>query len=101
MGAWKLQFTKQSKEVSEELHKIECSLNQHKEEITQQLKGDIQSNRDDIQHIVEENKSLKKENTLFKERLNLIEQKQLKNNVIIAGIPEQQWETYTTTKQRV
>ena len=33
--------------------------------------------------------------------MSQIEQNQLKNNVIITGIPEQQWETYNTTKQRV
>ena len=56
-------------EVSEELHKIDCSLNRHKEDITQQLHGEILSNRDNIQHIVEENKNLKRENTILKERL--------------------------------
>ena len=44
---------------------------------------------------------LKKENNGLKEQLNQIEKSQLKNNVITSGIPEQQWETYSTTKQRV
>ena len=91
----------QRKEMAEELHKIETSLIQHKEELTQQFKNDIQENKDNISHIVTENKCLKKENAALKERLSQIEQNQLKNNVIITGIPEQPWETYNTTKQRV
>ena len=85
--------------MSEELHKIKTSLIQHKEEITQQLKNDIQENKDNILCIVTENTCLKRENTSLKERLSQIEQNQLKNNVIVTGIPEQQWETYNTTKQ--
>ena len=87
--------------MAEELHKIETSLIQHKEELTQQFKNDIQENKDNISRIVLENTSLKKENAALKERLNQIEQNQLKNNIIITGIPEQPWETYNTTKQRV
>ena len=37
----------------------------------------------------------------MKERLTQIESNQLKNNVIITSILEQQWETYNSTKQRV
>ena len=72
---------------------------QHKEELTQQFKNDIQENKDNISCIVTENKCLKKENAALKERLSQIEQNQLKNNVIITGIPEQPWETYNTKKQ--
>ena len=101
VGSLENAIHQQQKEVSSKLHKIDCSLNRHKEELTQQLHCEIQSNKEDIKRIVEENKLLKKENTLLKERLSQIEQNQLKNNVIITGIPEQQWETYSTTKQRV
>ena len=69
--------------------------------LIQQFKSDIQENKDNISHIALENTSLKKENAALKKRLNQIEQNQLKNNVIITGIPEQPWETYNTTKQRV
>ena len=36
-----------------------------------------------------------------KDRLDRLETAQLSNNVIITGIPEQQWESYTLIKQRV
>ena len=101
VGSLEHAIQQQRKEVAEELHKIETSLIQHKEELTQQFKSDIQENKDNISRIVLENTSLKKENAALKERLNQIEQNQLKNNVIITGIPEQPWETYSTTKQRV
>ena len=99
VGSLEHAIQQQRKEVSEELHKIETSLIQHKEEITQQLKSDIQVNKENILRIVTENTCLKRENTILKERLSQIEQNELKNNVIITGIPEQQWETYNTTKQ--
>ena len=101
MGSLEHAIQQQRKEVSEELHKIETSLIQHKEEITPQLKRDIQENKVHILCIVAENTCLKRENTVLKEQLSQIKQNQLKNNVIITGIPEQQWETYNTTKQRV
>ena len=101
VGSLEQAIQQQRKEMAEELHKIETSLIQHKEELTQQFKNDIQENKDNISHLVIENTSLKKENATLKERLNQIEQNQLKNNVIITGIPEQPWETYNTTKQRV
>ena len=101
VGSLEHAIQQQRKEMAEELHKIETSLIQHKEQLTQQFKSDIQENKDNISHIVLENTSLKKENAALKERLNQIEQNQLKNNVIITGIPEQPWETYHTTKQRV
>ena len=100
VGSLEQAIQQQRKEVSEELHKIESSLIQHKEEITQ-LKSDIQDNKENILRIVEENTYLKRENNALKEWLSQIEQNQLKNNVIITGIPEQQLETYNTTKQRV
>ena len=99
VGSLEHAIQQQRKEMAEEIHKIETSLIQHKEELTQQFKNDIQENKDNISRIVIENTCLKKENAALKERLNQIEQNQLKNNVIITGIPEQPWETYNTTKQ--
>ena len=49
VGSLENAIHQQRKEVSDELHKIDCSLNRHKEEITQQLHCEIQSNKDDIQ----------------------------------------------------
>ena len=98
VGSLEHAIQQQRKEMAEELHKIETSFIQHKEELTQQFKNDIQENKDNISRIVTENTCLKKENAALKERLSQIEQNQLKNNVIITGIPEQPWETYNTTK---
>ena len=101
VGSLENTIQQQKIEVKEELHKIESSLSRHKEELNKQFKEDIKQNRVSIQRIVNENILLKKENIELKDRLSRIEQSQLKNNVIITGIPEQQWETYNTTKQRV
>ena len=44
---------------------------------------------------------LRKENNGLKDHLDQIEMNQFGNNVIITGILEQAWESYTHTKQRV
>ena len=67
VGSLEHAIQQQRKEVSEELHKIETSLIQHKEEITQQLKSDIQENKVNILCKVAENTCLKRENTVLKE----------------------------------
>ena len=54
-----------------------------------------------IENILKRNKSLEKENTILKERLDRIEMDQLSNNVIITGVAEQAWETYEHNKQHV
>ena len=95
------QAISQQRKVSEELHKIETRLTQQRAEITHELKSDILDNKRNISHIVQENKHLRRENIALKERLTQIESNQLKNNVIVTGILEQQWETYNSTKQRV
>ena len=58
-------------------------------------------NTQKIDLVLEENKLLRRENTKLKERLSQIEQSQLENNVIISGQPEQPWEPYELTKERV
>ena len=42
-----------------------------------------------------------KDNESLMDRISKIEMLQLENNVIISGQPEQPWETYESTKQRV
>ena len=54
-----------------------------------------------MQQVINENVVLRQENQNLKDRLDRLETAQLSNNVIITGIPEQQWESYTLTKQRV
>ena len=46
-------------------------------------------------------KLLHKENNDPKDQISRIDSTQLFNNVIITRIPEQQWEPYEATKQRV
>ena len=87
--------------MSNDLHKIETSLTKHRAEISQELKGEILDNKCNISCIEEENRILRKENDALKDRITQIESSQLKNNVIITGILEQQWETYNSTKQHV
>ena len=50
---------------------------------------------------MEENKILKQQYSLLNDRLNKIETNQLSNNVIITGVPEEPWETYSSTQQQV
>ena len=86
VGSLEQAISQQRKEVSEELRKIETSLTQHKAEITHELKSDILDNKQNISHIAEENKHLRRENITLKERLTQIENNQLKNNIIITSI---------------
>ena len=94
-------ITIQKQEVSEELHKIEESISSQKLEIKDLLAARIEENSKKVQRVLEENVTLRKENVSLKERLDRIESAQLSNNVIITGIPEQQWENYDLTKQQV
>ena len=96
-----LAITTQKHEVSEELHKIEESISNQKSEIKDSLATRIDENSKKVQRVLDENVTLRKENTSLKERLDQIESVQLSNNVIITGIPEQQWENYDLTKQWV
>ena len=101
VGSLEDAILKQREEVLKDLHKIETSLNAHKEELAKSVQCDIEDNKRNICNIIEENRLLQKENNSLKDRISQIETNQLKNNVIITGIPEQQWETYNMTKQHV
>ena len=90
---------KQRKEVSCELHKIESTITIHKLEVMQECTNRIEKNSHDIKFLLDENKILRHENMSLKERISKIESNQLANNVIITGVPKQQWELYEVTKQ--
>ena len=92
VGSLENAIFKQREEVSKDLHKIKTSLNAHKEEVTKSVQCDIEDNKRNISNIMEENRLLQKENNSLKDRISQIETNQLKNNMIITGIPEQQWE---------
>ena len=94
-------ITSQKQEVKEEIHKLEESLITQRDKITEGLTKGIADNQWSICTILKENKELKQENQALKERLDQIEINQLGNNLIITGIPENTWESYSHTKQRV
>ena len=67
----------------------------------QECTNRIEKNSQDIRSLLDEYKILKHENISLKERISKIELNQLTNNVIITGVPKQQWEPYEVTKQHV
>ena len=83
---------KQEDKVTEELQKIENAVAKTTKEITSEIKTTVTKNSLDIVKILHENKLLHKENNELKDRISKIETLQLCNNVIITGVPEQQWE---------
>ena len=87
-------ISSQYQEIVEEIHKLEVSLTNQKEKANTELLSRNNSNQQMIENILQRNKSLEKENTTLKERLDKIEMDQLSNNVIITGVAEQAWETY-------
>ena len=94
-------ITIQKSVVSSEIHKLENTITSQKEELRTTFTQQINKNDMKVQQVLNENRELKQENKDLKERLDKLESLQLLNNVIITGIPEQQWESYTMTKQRV
>ena len=51
--------------------------------------------------MINKNKLLHRENASLKERITKIESNQVRNNIIISGIPEGKWESYNTTVARI
>ena len=94
-------ITTQKSEVSNEIHKLEEKITSQREELKNSLLHQIQENNLKVQQMVNKNSELRQENLNLKERLDKLESVQLTNNAIITGIPEQQWESYALTKQRV
>ena len=66
-------------------------------EIAEKLNDKIEVNAGKISQVIQENKLLHRENATLKERISKIESNQVRNNIIISGIPEGKWETYDTT----
>ena len=94
-------ITIQKSVVSSEIHKLENTITSQREALRTTFTHQINKNDMKVQQVLNENMELKQENKDLKERLDKLESLQLLNNVIITGIPEQQWESYTLTKQRV
>ena len=70
-------------------------------EIAEKLNDKIEVNAGKISQVIQENKLLHRENATLKERISKIESNQVRNNIIISGIPEGKWETYDTTVSRI
>ena len=70
-------------------------------EIAEKLNDKIEVNAGKISQVIQENKLLRRENATLKERISKIESNQVRNNIIISGIPEGKWETYDTTVSRI
>ena len=70
-------------------------------EIAEKLTRKINANTEKISQMINENKLLRRENASLKERITKIESNQVRNNIIISGIPESKWEPYDTTVARI
>ena len=80
---------------------LQESITSRSSEITQKLNQKIEVNTGKIIQVIHENKLLRRENASLKERISKIESNQVRNNIIISGIPEGKWETYDTTVARI
>lgn len=108
-------LVEEMKQLRETIHKditeLQSTVSKQKADITKLTNSDdelrkhllekMEQNTRKIDLVLEENKKLRKENNMLQERLMQIEQTQLENNVIISGQPEQPWEPYELTKERV
>ena len=70
-------------------------------EIAEKLNLKIDANTEKISQMINENKLLCRENASLKDRISKIESNQVRNNIIISGIPESKLEPYDTTVARI
>ena len=94
-------ITIQQKGLATDISRLETVITNQKKEIVSEINEKVEVNAIDIQKLVAENKYLRVECDGLRSRLSKIETSQLSNNVIVTGIPEQTWEPYECTKQRV
>ena len=80
---------------------LQESITSRSGEIAEKLNQKIEVNTGKISQVIHENKLLRRENASLKERISKIESNQVRNNIIISGIPEGKWETYDTTVARI
>ena len=80
---------------------LKHTITKQKDELQKELVHKIDSNIKQLSLISEENKLLRKENTELRSRLDMIEQSQLRNNVLVTGIQEGPYEQYSMTKLRI
>ena len=91
----------QKDESSKEFRDLKEVITKQCNEITQEVSIRLETNRRDMNLILKENRTLKQQYSELAERLNKIETNQLSNNAIITGVPEEPWESFDSTKQRI
>ena len=89
----------QKEDTTKDFQDLKDLLLRQQDEITQKVSSQIETSNSSMNAILEENKILKWQYSLLNDRLNKIEINQLSSNVIIAGVPEEPWETYSSTQQ--
>ena len=94
-------ITIQQKGLATDISRLETVITNQKKEIVSEINEKVEVNAIGIQKLVAENKYLRLECDGLRSRLSKIETSQLSNNVIVTGIPEQTWELYECTKQRI
>ena len=80
---------------------LQESITSRSSEIAEKLNLKIDANTEKISQVINENKLLRRENASLKEQITKIESNQVRNNIIISGIPEGKWEPYDTTVARI
>ena len=81
--------------------KLEAMILTQTTEVTSALTYKIETNATNINQLLEENRLLKRENDHLQENITKIEIAQMGNNIMLSGMPEQPWEMYESTKERV
>ena len=88
----------QKSDISEEINRLKKVITSQKSEIINEINIKVDTNSKSILKVLDENQELRRE---LKEHVSKIEMAQLSNNIIVTGIPEQPFETYEKTKQRL
>ena len=94
-------ITIQQKGLAKDILRLETVITNQKKKIVSEINEKVEVNVTDIKKLVTENKHLRVECDGLKDRLSKLETSQLSNNIMGTGIPEQTWEPYECTKQRV
>ena len=101
LGPLLQEFKTLRESVKSDYEDLKHTITKQKVELQQELVNKIDANSQQLTSISHENRLLRKENDALKVRLDKIEQDQLRNNVLLTGIPEGPFEDYSITKLRV
>ena len=61
----------------------------------------VEKFKDTIAHLLSNNTQLEAENMLLKQKMSSLERRQLQNNIILSGLPEEPWEDFKKLKSKV